>query len=113
MSGGADGTVSTELAAARKRLQAAGTADPLLDARLLVADVTGFSLTDFVMKPDHLVTREESARISAMVERRAGGEPVHRILGHREFHGLDLLYRRRRSNPARIRKFSSIRCCLC
>lgn len=91
MSGGADGTVSTELAAARKRLQAAGIADPLLDARLLVADVTGFSLTDFVMKPDHPVTREESARIAAMVERRAGGEPVHRILGYREFHGLDLL----------------------
>ena len=91
MSGGADGTISTELAAARKRLQAAGIADPLLDARLLVADVTGFSLTDFVMKPDHPVTWEESARIAAMVERRAGGEPVHRILGHREFHGLDLL----------------------
>lgn len=91
MSGGADGTVSTELAAARKRLQVAGIADPLLDARLLVADVTGFSLTDFVMKPDHPVAPEESARIAAMVERRAGGEPVHRILGHREFHGLDLL----------------------
>ena len=45
MSGGADGTVSTELAAARKRLQLAGVADPLLDARLLIAEVTGFSLT--------------------------------------------------------------------
>ncbi|MCZ7471244.1 peptide chain release factor N(5)-glutamine methyltransferase [Agrobacterium sp. O3.4] len=88
---GAEGTVSTELAAARKRLQAAGVADPLLDARLLIGEVIAFSLTDFVMKPDRPLTQEEQARIASMIERRAGGEPVHRILGHREFHGLDLL----------------------
>ncbi|MDA5634969.1 MULTISPECIES: peptide chain release factor N(5)-glutamine methyltransferase [Rhizobium/Agrobacterium group] len=88
---GAGGTVSTELAAARKRLQAAGVADPLLDARLLIGEVVAFSLTDFVMKPDRPLTQEEQARIASMIERRAGGEPVHRILGHREFHGLDLL----------------------
>lgn len=99
MSGGAEGTVSSELAAARKRLQAAGITDPLLDARLLIADVTGFSLTDFVMKPDHSVTLEESTRIAAMIERRAGGEPVHRILGHREFHGLDLLLSKETLEP--------------
>ena len=88
---GAGGTVSTELAAARKRLQAAGVVDPLLDARLLIGEVVAFSLTDFVMKPDRPLTQEEQARIASMIERRAGGEPVHRILGHREFHGLDLL----------------------
>lgn len=88
---GAEGTVSTELAAARKRLQAAGVADPLFDARLLIGEVIAFSLTDFVMKPDRPLTQEEQARIASMIERRAGGEPVHRILGHREFHGLDLL----------------------
>lgn len=88
---GAEGTVSAELAAARKGLQAAGVADPLLDARLLIGEVVAFSLTDFVMKPDRPLTQEEQARIASMIERRAGGEPVHRILGHREFHGLDLL----------------------
>ncbi|MCZ7465173.1 peptide chain release factor N(5)-glutamine methyltransferase [Rhizobium rhizogenes] len=88
---GAEGTVSAKLAAARKRLQAAGVADPLLDARLLIGEVVAFSLTDFVMKPDRPLTQEEQARIASMIERRAGGEPVHRILGHREFHGLDLL----------------------
>lgn len=99
MSGVVDQTVSTELAAARKRLQAAGIADPLLDARLLIAEVTGFSLTDFVMKPDYPVTPEERDRIAAMIERRAGGEPVHRILGHREFHGLDLLLSKETLEP--------------
>lgn len=96
---GAEGTVSAELAAARKRLQAAGVSDPFLDARLLIAEIIGFSLTDFVMKPDHPVTCEEQARIAAMVERRAGGEPVHRILGHREFHGLDFLLSKETLEP--------------
>ncbi|PYG58036.1 peptide chain release factor N(5)-glutamine methyltransferase [Rhizobium sp. UGM030330-04] len=96
---GAEGTVSAELAAARKRLQVAGVSDPFLDARLLIAEIIGFSLTDFVMKPDHPLTCEEQARIAAMVERRAGGEPVHRILGHREFHGLDLLLSKETLEP--------------
>lgn len=99
MSTAAEASVASVLAAARKSLQAAGIADPLLDARLLIAEVVGFSLTDFVMKPDRAVTPEESARIAAMIERRANGEPVHRILGHREFHGLDLLLSKETLEP--------------
>jgi release factor glutamine methyltransferase len=99
LSTAAEASVASALAAARKRLQAAGIADPLLDARLLIAEVVGFSLTDFVMKPDHVVTPEESARIAAMIERRANGEPVHRILGHREFHGLDLFLSKETLEP--------------
>lgn len=99
MSTAAEASVANALAAARKRLQAAGIADPLLDARLLIAEVVGFSLTDFVIKPDRVVTPEESARIAAMIERRANGEPVHRILGHREFHGLDLLLSKETLEP--------------
>ncbi|WP_142781062.1 peptide chain release factor N(5)-glutamine methyltransferase [Agrobacterium sp. T29] len=99
MSTAAEASVASALAAARKRLQTAGIADPLLDARLLIAEVVGFSLTDFVMKPDRAVTPEESARIAAMIERRANGEPVHRILGHREFHGLDLLLSKETLEP--------------
>ncbi|MGV1988878.1 peptide chain release factor N(5)-glutamine methyltransferase [Agrobacterium sp. 22-221-1] len=99
MSTAAEASVANALAAARKRLQAARIADPLLDARLLIAEVVGFSLTDFVMKPDRVVTPEESARIAAMIERRANGEPVHRILGHREFHGLDLLLSKETLEP--------------
>lgn len=99
MSTAAEASVASALAAARKRLQAAGIADPLLDARLLIAEVVGFSLTDFVMKPDRAVTPKERARIAAMIERRANGEPVHRILGHREFHGLDLLLSKETLEP--------------
>lgn len=99
MSAAAEASVASVLAAARKRLQAAGIDDPLLDARLLIAEVVDFSLTDFVMKSERPVTSEENARIVAMIERRASGEPVHRILGHREFHGLDLLLSKETLEP--------------
>lgn len=99
MSTGGKASIASALAAARKRLQTAGIDDPLLDARLLIAEVVGFSLTDFVMKPDRPVTAEENARIAAMIERRALGEPVHRILGHRAFHGLDLLLSKETLEP--------------
>ncbi|MCZ7449309.1 peptide chain release factor N(5)-glutamine methyltransferase [Agrobacterium rhizogenes] len=99
MSTGADASVANALAAARKRLLAAGIEDPLLDARLLIAEVLDFSLTDFVMKSERPVTLDENARIVAMIERRASGEPVHRILGHREFHGLDLLLSKETLEP--------------
>ena len=99
MSTAAEASIASALATARKRLQTAGIDDPLLDARLLIAEVVGFSLTDFVMKPDRPVTAEENARIAAMIERRALGEPVHRILGHRAFHGLDLLLSKETLEP--------------
>lgn len=92
-------TVESVLAAARKALQAVKVTDPLLDARLLIAEVVGFSLTDFVMRPDRAVTAEEAARIADMIDRRANGEPVYRILGHREFHGLDLLLSKETLEP--------------
>lgn len=84
-------TVADQVATARQRLGAAGIADPLTDARLLIGDVTGFSLTDFVLKGDRSLSADEVSQIAAMIERREKGEPVHRILGHREFYGLDLL----------------------
>jgi release factor glutamine methyltransferase len=84
-------TVAHQVSQARQRLTAAGVADPLTDARLLIGEVTGFSLTDFVLKGDHPLSDADIARIETMIARREHCEPVHRILGHREFYGLDLL----------------------
>jgi release factor glutamine methyltransferase len=84
-------TVQPLVAEIRKRLESAGVADPLIDARLLIGEVIGFSLTDFVLNGTRSVTDDEAAQIETMVARREKGEPVHRILGHREFYGLDLL----------------------
>jgi release factor glutamine methyltransferase len=82
-------TVDVLASQMRKRLADAEIADPLTDTRLLVGDVIGFSLTDFVLNGTRLVSEDEIARIEAMIARREQGEPVHRILGHREFYGLD------------------------
>lgn len=84
-------TVQALVGDMRKRLDVANIADPLADVRLLIGEVVGFSLTDFVLNGTRAVSGEELNRIEAMVSRRAAGEPVHRILGHREFYGLDLL----------------------
>ncbi len=84
-------TVQTYLLEARKRLDAAGVSDPTTDARLLIGEVIGFSLTDFMLKGERPLSNDELAGIVPMIARRERGEPVHRILGHREFYGLDLL----------------------
>ena len=83
--------VSTLVAKVRKRLETAGVADPVTDTRLLIGSVIGFSLTDFVLNGARIVSDGEAAQIETMVLRREKGEPVHRILGHREFYGLDLI----------------------
>ncbi len=84
-------TVQACVADAKQRLNAAGIADPTTDARLLIGEVIGFSLTDFVLNGARPLQADEMHRIDALIARRESGEPVHRILGHREFYGLDFL----------------------
>lgn len=84
-------SVRDVVAQMRARLEAAGIADPLTDVRLLIGEVIRFSLTDFMLDDKRAVTPPQLARIEQMIARRESGEPVHRILGHREFYGLDLL----------------------
>ncbi|TGQ70882.1 peptide chain release factor N(5)-glutamine methyltransferase [Mesorhizobium sp. M00.F.Ca.ET.186.01.1.1] len=75
---------------ARARLAAAGIDDPALDARLIVEHFSGTTRTQAIADPEHKVEADVLGRIDAALRRRAGGEPVHRILGHREFYGLRL-----------------------
>jgi release factor glutamine methyltransferase len=84
-------TVQAFVARMRDRLQDAGVPEPLTDVRLLAGEVIGFSLTNFVLNGTRLISETEAKQIASLVARRAEGEPVHRILGHREFYGLDLL----------------------
>ncbi|MGB3503702.1 MAG: peptide chain release factor N(5)-glutamine methyltransferase [Mesorhizobium sp.] len=75
---------------ARKRLTDAGVETAALDARLLVAHVTGHTLEDIICRPMEPVSAEISARLDDLLSRRTGGETVHRIIGAREFFGLRL-----------------------
>ena len=78
------------VAKARQRLEKAGIADPIGDARLLIGAAIGYGLSDFVLKGDRPVDAHQQGQIDAMLRRREAGEPVHRILGCREFYGLEL-----------------------
>jgi release factor glutamine methyltransferase len=67
----------------------AGTPD--IDARLLVAAAAGLDAGDLPLSDALVAAPDVVARADAFSTRRLAGEPVARILGHREFYGLDLL----------------------
>lgn len=72
------------------RLKASGIESPELDARLLVGAALDLDLTGLMTASDRTLTADESRAIDAFTRRRISGEPVARILGHREFWGLSL-----------------------
>jgi release factor glutamine methyltransferase len=83
-------TVSEILAEARRRFAEAGIADPATDARLLIAGLLDFSATELLSRAHEALSDRQTRVIFAAVGRRLGYEPVHRILGEREFYGLPL-----------------------
>jgi release factor glutamine methyltransferase len=59
-----------------------------LDARILVGAALGLDLTGLIASGDRHVAPDEASRLEDFARRRAGGEPVARILGNKEFWGL-------------------------
>jgi release factor glutamine methyltransferase len=72
------------------RLALAELPDPSLEARLLIEHFTGTDWAAAISQPELPVTPDAAAAVRAAVQRRLAGEPVHRILGWREFYGLKL-----------------------
>ena len=81
--------VAAELAKAFAARRHDGT--PALDARLITAYVLGIEPQAVPLNDDRPVDNDARARILGYAARRAAGEPVARIVGHREFHGLDFV----------------------
>jgi len=75
---------------AAKRLTAASGNATELDARLLVGHALGLDLTGMIMAANRILTPGETAQLDALIVRRLAGEPVARIVGHKEFWGLSL-----------------------
>ena len=75
---------------ARDRLAAGGVDNAALDARLLVSAAAGLDPSRAVLEPDLEIGAETVAAATGFIDRRLGGEPVGRILGRREFWGLEL-----------------------
>ncbi|WP_457939027.1 peptide chain release factor N(5)-glutamine methyltransferase [Mesorhizobium sp. 10J20-29] len=78
------------LASSRSLLAKAGIPDAALDARLIVEHFSATSRADAISAPDRIVAVDAVMAIDAALGRRITGEPVHRILGFREFYGLQL-----------------------
>jgi release factor glutamine methyltransferase len=78
------------LAEARAALTHAGVEDAKLDARLIVEHFSGASHADAIGRPEMPIDAEAVDAIRKAIARRISGEPVHRILGFREFYGLRL-----------------------
>jgi release factor glutamine methyltransferase len=81
-------TVESLWRSAQAQLQAAGAPEPEADARLLLAEAMGEPRLSRGLHGERPVSQEAQARFGAMLARRFAGEPVGRILGHREFWGL-------------------------
>jgi len=71
------------------RLKQAGFPTPELDARLMVRGATGASEIEMIREPGAFISPEEEVLLAGYEQRRLAGEPVSRILGRREFWGLD------------------------
>lgn len=84
-------TLAQTVAGVRARLAEAGIADAAMEARILVGGLLVLSATEIFVGGDRLLDAAEIAKIEDAVARRLKREPVHRILGRREFHGLDFL----------------------
>jgi release factor glutamine methyltransferase len=61
-----------------------------LDARILIGAVLGLDLTGVIAAANRPLTSDEAMRLEDFARRRLDGEPVARILGHKEFWGLPL-----------------------
>ncbi len=92
-------TLGEAVADARSRFAAAGLTDAAIEARLLIGGLLQLSGTAVFVEGDRVLSEAETAQIAEVVARRLKREPVHRILGKREFHGLDFLLSRETLEP--------------
>jgi release factor glutamine methyltransferase len=68
-----------------------GSTSPRLDAELLLAETLGVQRMDLYLQFDRPLKSDEVDRFRRLCRRRAGGEPIAYIRGHREFMSVDLL----------------------
>ena len=75
----------------RDRFRDAELDTPELDARLLAEAAFGLDALGLVNRERDEVSPERLAALEDLAARRLAGEPVARILGHKEFYGLDFV----------------------
>ncbi|MBB3612055.1 peptide chain release factor N(5)-glutamine methyltransferase [Rhizobium sp. BK602] len=88
MSSGQGATVAGLFQEVRARFTDADLDDPATEARILVGGLLHLSTTELVTRGVEAVTADRAEVVRAAIARRLNHEPVHRILGEREFYGL-------------------------
>ncbi len=83
-------TVEAARRALATQFKAGGIDSPELDARLLIGAALALDHTGLAVQAARPVTADEADIIASFAQRRLAHEPVARILGHKEFWGLDL-----------------------
>lgn len=91
MSSSASVTLEELIRDASRRLAEAGLDTPALDARVMAAAAAGLDRAGLIAEGRAPAGPGIAVRFGAMVERRMLGEPVARIVGHKEFWSLDFL----------------------
>jgi release factor glutamine methyltransferase len=82
-------TVLEVLKLASDHFQKRASDSPRLDAEVLLAHALGLRRLDLYLKFDRPLTEAELGVYRELVARRAKGEPVAYLVGHKEFMGLD------------------------
>jgi release factor glutamine methyltransferase len=82
-------TVAAARRAVTQAFREAGLDSPDLDARLIVGHALGLHHAALASNGQRQLTEAEAASAAALVERRLAREPVARIIGRKEFWGLD------------------------
>lgn len=82
-------TIGAQLEAARLQLVDAAVDEPRRTADTLLASVLGCDASHLFAHPEWELTEQESAQFSALLDRRAAGEPTQYLTGVREFYGRD------------------------
>jgi release factor glutamine methyltransferase len=84
-------TVLEVLKLASDHFQKHGSDSARLDAEVLLAHALGLRRLDLYLRFDHPLSEAELHKYRSLTAKRAKGEPVAYLVGHKEFMGLDFL----------------------
>ena len=82
-------SVESIVSEAAASLTRAGCDEPRRRARQLIAGALDLSAAELLMRGEHRLEGSQSQQLRNFITRMAAGEPLSRILGRREFWGLD------------------------
>jgi len=81
--------ISEVLTNVKKEFQLAHKQDFEVDARWLLAELLGCSMTELMLMQENTMSEEMYLIFRSHIQRRLAGEPLQHIIGHQNFYGYD------------------------